>query len=105
MTSSSLFGSSVRAGVLETLALTSASLSAYRLARVTGAQPIHVLTILKSLGPEVVTHRPGGWTLANDALRSFLRDQVRKRELERRGEKDELLARLHTDPRRRYGRH
>ncbi len=97
-----LFGSKVRAGALETLASTSKPLTAYRVAKVIGAQPIQVLTILKSLQPDVVRRTDEGWVLNNDALRRFLRDEVTQREAEVRTEKDELLTRLGLRP--RFGR-
>ena len=100
-----LFGSRVRADTLETLASTSKPLTAYRVARVTGAQPIQVLSILKSLQPDLVRRDSQGWVLVSDSLRRFLRDEMVRREAERRAEKDELLARLRLAPRQRHGRH
>lgn len=104
MQTAALFGSSVRAGALETLASTSAPLTAYRIAKVIGAQPIQVLTILKSLEPEVVRHSAEGWQLVSEPLRVFLRDELNRREQERRAEKDELLLRMGLRPRRADGR-
>lgn len=99
-----LFGSSVRASALETLSATSAPLSAYRVAKVIGAQPIQVLTIFRALQPDVVRRSPEGWTLTNDTLRRFLRDELHRKEAERRAEKDSLLARHGMRPRSRHGR-
>jgi hypothetical protein len=99
-----LFGGSVRAGTLETLALTSKPLSAYRVARIVGAQPIQVLRILKALEPDVVRREAGRWVLANDDLRRFLRSEVARRESQRRAEKDELLTSLGLRPRSVRGR-
>jgi len=99
-----LFGSRVRAATLETLASTSKPLTGYRLARVVEAQPIQVLTILKSLEPDLVQHTDEGWVLSNDSLRRFLRDMVERRENDRRTEKDELLSQLGLRPRRGHGR-
>lgn len=104
MQTDTLFGSSVRAGVLETLASTSVPLTAYRVAKVIGAQPIQVLSILKSIEPDIVRHSPAGWTLNSDSLRRFLRDELERREAERRQEKDELLVRLRLTPRHHLGR-
>ena len=99
-----LFGSSVRAGALETLAATSAPLSAYRVAKVIGAQPIQVLTIFKALQPDLVRRSSDGWTLTNAALRRFLRDELERKEAERRAEKDGLLVRQGMRPRSTRGR-
>ncbi len=104
MTTKYLFGGSVRAGTLETLAATSKPLSAYRAAKVTGAQPIQVLTVLKSLGPEIVKHSADGWVLVNEPLRRFLRDELARREAESRPVKDELLARMGLRSRNARGR-
>ncbi|MGD0719083.1 MAG: hypothetical protein ABSA15_05860 [Thermoplasmata archaeon] len=99
-----LFGSRVRAGALETLASTSKPLTAYRVAKVIGAQPIQVLTILKTLEPDLVQRTEEGWVLKSDSLRHFLREELGRREMERRTEKDELLTRLRLRPRRERGR-
>ena len=99
-----LFGSRVRAEALETLASTPRPLSAYRVAKVAGAEPIQVLSIFKSLEPNVVRRTPEGWILASDTLRRFLRGEMASRESDRREEKDELLGRLGFEPRRRRGR-
>lgn len=104
MNTSRLFGGRVRAGTLETLASTSKALSAYRLAKVIGAQPIQVLQVLKALQPDVVRHTREGWSLTSDLLRRFLRDELARRERERRREKDELLVGLGLRPRRAHGR-
>jgi hypothetical protein len=104
VSSAVLFGSRVRADTLETLALTSKPLTAYRVAKVIGAQPIQVLTLLKSLDPEVVRHSDQGWVLVSDSLRRFLRDLSSRREAEQRREKDELLVRLALKPRSGNGR-
>jgi hypothetical protein len=98
-----LFGSRVRAAALEALAATSKPLSAYRVAKVIGAQPIQVLVTLKSLAPQYVQRHAGGWMLVDDSLRRFLRDTLAKRESERRSEKDELIARLRLKSRRSRG--
>lgn len=104
MHSEVLFGSRVRAEVLETLASTSKPLTAYRLAKVAGAEPIQVGRILKSLEPELVRSSAGGWVLVNEPLRLFLRGLVALREAETRAEKDELLVQLGMKARRRHGR-
>ena len=98
-----LFGSRVRAGTLETLAATSKPLIAYRVAKLIGAQPIQVLNILKSLEPELVRHATDGWVLTSDSLRRYLRDEMERRESERRAEKDDLLVRLGLRPRAGHG--
>jgi len=89
---------------LETLSSTSKPLTAYRVARVIEAQPIHVLNVLKSLEPDVVQRSAEGWVLLSDSLRRFLRDELERREAERRQEKDDLLSHLGLEPRRRHGR-
>jgi hypothetical protein len=94
-----LFGSRVREGALEVLAATSRPLSAYRVAKAIGAQPIHVLTTLKSLEPRYVRHTRGGWVLVHESLRTFLRENLAIQEADRRTEKDELLLRLGLKPR------
>jgi hypothetical protein len=99
-----LFGSRVRSATLETLASTSKPLTGYRVAKVIGAEPIQVLTILKSLEPDLVRRTDDGWILVNDPLRRFFRDEVERRESERRAEKDELLDQLGLRPRLRNGR-
>jgi hypothetical protein len=99
-----LFGSRVRAGALEALALTSKPLSAYHVAKLIGAEPIQVSSILKALEPDLVIRREGGWVLSNDSLRRFLRDDQARRESERRTEKDDLLTRLKFRPSARHGR-
>ncbi|MCI4318698.1 MAG: hypothetical protein L3K23_01005 [Thermoplasmata archaeon] len=104
MSTSRLFGGRVRAETLETLASTSKPLSAYHLAKVIGAQPIQVLGILKALPPGLVRHTHNGWSLTNDHLRHFIRDELRREELEHRQEKDELLIGLGFRPRRAHGR-
>lgn len=93
-----LFGSRVRAGALETLAMTSAPLTAYRVAKVIGAQPIQVLSMLKSLEPDVVRHTTKGWVLTNDPLRRFLREAIAQRDVQVRHEKDNLLLKLRMKP-------
>ncbi len=98
-----LFGSRVRAAALETLASTSKPLTAYRVAKVIGAQPIQVLTSLKSLQPEIVRHTGEGWIMTNDLLRQFLREGLEREEAERRIEKDELLTRLEMRARKGHG--
>lgn len=94
MRNGNLFGSRVRAETLEALASTSKPLTAYRVAKVIERQPIQVLTILKALPPNVVAHTDEGWVLTSEPLRRFLRDELARREKERRVEKDSLLARL-----------
>lgn len=93
-----LFGSRVRAGTLETLALTSAPLSAYRVAKVIGAQPIQVLRVLKRLEPGIVRHGPKGWVLTSVTLRQFLREAIAQRDRQIRQEKDNLLVRMRMKP-------
>lgn len=103
MRTEGLFGSRVRAGVLETLATTSAPLSAYRVAKVIRAQPIQVLTILKRLEPDVVRHTSKGWILASDPLRRFLREVIAQRDLQVRQEKDNLLLKMRMKPSLEHG--
>lgn len=98
-----LFGSRVRAGALETLALTSAPLSAYRVAMVIGAQPIQVLSILKRLEPDIVRHTPKGWMLSSDPLRQFLREAIATRDRRVRQEKDNLLLKMRMRPSLEHG--
>jgi hypothetical protein len=105
MQTQNLFGSRVRAAALETLAATSKPLTAYRVAKVIGAQPIQVLNTLKSLEPAIVRHASDGWVLVSDALRLFLREELERREGERRLEKDELLIQLGMKAREDHGRH
>lgn len=93
----------MRAEALETLASTSKPLTAYRVARIVGAQPIQVLSILKSLEPDVVRRAPDGWLLVKEDLRRFLRDELARREAERRAEKDELLEGLGMRARQSHG--
>jgi hypothetical protein len=104
VSNTALFGGRVRAETMEVLALTSRPLTAYRVAKVIGAEPIQVLTTLKSLGPEVVKHTDAGWVLVSDSLRRYLRETCSRRELELRQEKDELLVRLGRKPRSVRGR-
>lgn len=104
MGTESLFGSRVRAAALETLASTSKPLSAYRIAKVIGAQPIQVLTGLKSLEPDYVRHSGEGWILVDDLLRRFLREGVERKGMERRTEKNEFLVQLGMRPRRDHRR-
>jgi hypothetical protein len=104
MSNTALFGGRVRAETMETLALTSRPLTAYRVANVIGAEPIQVLTTLKSLGPEIVRHTDAGWVLVSDALRLYLRETCSRRESELRQEKDELLVGLGRKPRSTRGR-
>jgi hypothetical protein len=98
-----LFGGRVRAETLETLAGTSRPLSAYHVAKVIEAQPIQVLTVLKSLEPGIVTHSLDGWVLSNELLRQFLRQELASREAARRSEKDEILVRHGLKPRLAHG--
>ena len=102
MSSAALFGGRVRADALETLALTSKPLTAYRVAKVIRAQPIQVLNVLKSLGPDVVRHSDEGWLLTSDSLRRFLRESSAQREAELRREKDGLLTQLAMRPRAKH---
>jgi len=88
-----LFGSRVRAQALQTLAVTSRPLTAYRVSKAIEAQPIQVLTIFKNLEPLVERVRDG-WVLRDDHLRRFLVGGLREQDRARRAEKDELLARL-----------
>lgn len=99
-----LFGSRVRAEALEALASTSKPLTGYRVAKITGAQPIQVQTVLKALQPEVVQSTSDGWLMVSDSLRRFLRDELARREAVRRAEKDRLLVELKMAPRRKNGR-
>jgi hypothetical protein len=99
VSNTALFGGRVRAETLEVLALTSRPLTAYRVAKVIGAEPIQVLTTLKSLGPEVVRHTDAGWVLVSDTLRLYLREISSRQESQLRQEKDELLSRLGRRPR------
>ena len=99
-----LFGSRVRADALEALALTSAPISAYRVARSAGAEPIQVLTILKALQPDLVRRTPDGWVMVNEPLRRFFRDLVASRDAERRVEKNELLVSLGFELGSEHGR-
>jgi hypothetical protein len=98
-----LFGSRVRGRALQTLAMTSKPLSAYRVAKAIDAQPIHVLSILKNLQP-LVEHSPNGWILRNEHLRRFLMSGLREEDRSRREEKDELLEGLGLRPSLEYGR-
>ena len=98
-----LFGGRVRAETLETLAATSKPLSAYHVGKAINAQPIQVLTILKSLEPGIVRHTQDGWFLSNELLRQFLRQELSSREAGWRSEKDEILTRHRLRPRPRYG--
>ena len=98
-----LFGSRVRGAALETLASTSKPLTAYRIAKIVEAEPIQVLTILKTLEPEIVRHSGEGWVLINGPLRQFLREGLAQEETERRTEKDELPVRLRRKPRGGHG--
>lgn len=98
-----LFGSRVRAEILLALASTPEPQTAYRLARAAEAQPIHVLTILRKLGPGVA-RGPEGWTLQDESLRRFLRGQLGLRDQSRRDEKDALLNELGLRPSTGHGR-
>ncbi|MFI5418744.1 MAG: hypothetical protein ACHQ2Y_07625 [Candidatus Lutacidiplasmatales archaeon] len=97
-----LFGSRVRAQTLQALAATSQPMTAYRLSRAIEAQPIQVLTILKSLRPMVERVREG-WVLRDDHLRSFLLSELREKDRARREEKDVLLARIGLRPSLEHG--
>ncbi len=78
-----LLGSRTRAATLGALANASSALTAYRLARITGLQPIKVsaeLRRLRDAGFLAATATEQGrvaWTLTDDSLRSFLRPRVR----------------------------
>jgi len=98
-----LFGSAVRARVLEQLASTPRPQSAYRIARATGAEPIQVLRVLKELG-DLTAHSAGGWTLTDNLLRHFLRDRMARNAERNRREKDELLLRSGMTPSWKRGR-
>jgi hypothetical protein len=98
-----LFGSEIRAGVLEQLASTPTPQSAYRIAQSVGGQPIQVLRILKSLG-DVAERTTEGWVLSNDLLRSFLRERIARREDIARREKDAILVQSGLRPSWEYGR-
>jgi hypothetical protein len=98
-----LFGSETRALVLDQLATNPRPQSAYRIAKVVGAQPIQVVRILKNLG-EYVVHSEHGWVLEDDSLRRFLRDRAAQREGVSRREKDEILVRLGMRPSTSHGR-
>ena len=92
-----LFGSEVRARVLEQLAKVPGPQTAYRIARSIGAEPIQVLKILKQL-TTLTEQSASGWILRDDLLRRFIRRYSRRRELEIRREKDELLLRYGMRP-------
>jgi hypothetical protein len=98
-----LFGSRVRAAALRTLAATSKPLTAYRVAKAIEAQPLQVLTILKSLVP-AVERVPDGWVLRDEHLRRFLWSELQAQDRARREEKDELLTRLRLRPSIEHGR-
>ena len=98
-----LFGSEVRARILEQLATTPRPQSAYRIARAIGAEPIQVLRILKGLRG-LIEQSSEGWVLTNDLLRSFLRDRMRRHAEDVRSEKDELLVRFGLKPSFEHGR-
>lgn len=98
-----LFGSRVRAQALQVLAATSKPLTAYRVSKAVEAQPIQVLTVLKSLVPLVERVR-GGWVLKDDHLRHFLLADLRRKDRDRRAEKDDLLIRFGLRPSFEHGR-
>ena len=98
-----LFGSEIRARVLEQLASTPRPQSAYRIARAIGAEPIQVLKILKEL-KGLTGQSSAGWVLTNDRLRGFLRDRSRREAELIRQEKDEILVGLGMRPSWRRGR-
>jgi hypothetical protein len=98
-----LFGSKTRALVLEQLAVTPRPQSAYRIAKVVGAQPIQVLQIMKNLD-EYVAHSERGWVLKDESLRRFLRERLTHREEVSRKEKDEILLRFGMKPSTSHGR-
>lgn len=98
-----LFGSRVRARTLQSLAATSKPMTAYRVSRAVEAQPIQVLSILKSLVP-LVERVPDGWVLRDDQLRRFLLNDLREMDRARRREKDELLTQLGLKPSLEHGR-
>lgn len=97
-----LFGSETRARVLEQLAATPRAQSAYRIAQATGAEPIQVLRILKSL-EGLVEHSAEGWLLTNKLLRAFLRDRLALQEARVRAEKDALLVHFGLKPSSKHG--
>ena len=104
MSNVALFGGRVRAEAIETLALTSKPLTAYRISKIIEAEPIQVSTTLKGLGPSIVRHTDQGWVLVSDSLRLFLREAASRREAELRREKDELLVKSGMKPRPVRGR-
>lgn len=79
----SLFGSQVRAATLGALANARRPLTAYRVAKMTGAQVIKVITELRRLERAGLIDRtrpergPVGWFLLDGSLREFLRRRVR----------------------------
>jgi hypothetical protein len=97
-----LFGSEIRARVLDQLATTPHSQSAYRIARTIGAEPIQVLKILKEL-EGLTEHSPAGWVLTNQLLRAFVRDRKARDEARIRQEKDELLIHFGMKPSWEHG--
>jgi len=98
-----LFGSETRALVLDQLAITPRPQSAYRIAKVVGAQPIQVLRILKELS-DYAAHSDLGWVLKDESLRRFLRERSTHRAEVSRREKDEILVRFGMKPSTSYGR-
>ena len=98
-----LFGSAIRARVLEQLARTPRPQSAYRIARAVGAEPIQVLKILRGLD-DLTEHSAAGWVLTNRQLRDFLRVRLARDEARTRQEKDELLVHFGMIPSWEHGR-
>jgi hypothetical protein len=78
-----LFGSETRAATLGALASAGQPLTAYRIAKMTGAQVIKSVTELRRLEKAgFVTETPTdrgrtGWVLSDDSLRTLLRRRVR----------------------------
>jgi len=78
-----LFGSETRAATLGALASAGQPLTAYRIARITGAQVVKTVTELRRLEragfvAEAPTDRERtGWVLVDPRLRDFLRRRVR----------------------------
>lgn len=97
-----LFGSETRARVLDQLAISPRPLSAYRIAKSIGAEPIQVLRILRRL-EGYTEFTANGWRMADDGLRRFLRARRDQRDEKIRHEKDELLRKFGLRGRERRG--
>lgn len=78
-----LLGSATRAATLGALANARFPLTAYRVAQMTGAQPIKVIAELRRLQeggfvePSTTPGEKRGWILTDQLLRAFLRRRVR----------------------------